>query len=284
MKKVVAIYHKDCSDGTAAAAVVLKKFPEAHVFPLHHTFTKEETDPIFALIDNETEVYTVDCVIGAKEILAMGYKVTSIDHHGGVKEEFQKLAEENSNLTFIFDNDKSGSSLSWSYFFPEQKLPELIKYVEDIDLWRWKYGEETKNAINYVSMFNNMPEKFLEFMDSDLAEVKKLGKVITSYKDEKEKQYSEILPIKMKIGEHEVFAINLVNSKSEMGNYFSQKYGKTVMLYNIDGDSVKISFRSFEDYNPSALELAEPIGGGGHNRAAGAKIKLSKFLDMIVRE
>ncbi len=282
MKKIVATYHKDCTDGTAAAAVILKKFPEALVFPLHHSYTREDLQPIISLIDNETDFYTIDCALGVNEMLNKGVKVTTIDHHASVKESCEKLSKENSNYSFVFDNDRSGASLSWNYFFPDQELPELIKYVEDVDLWKWKYGDDTKNVINYFSMFSNKPEEFLKYMSSDLSDIKTLGKAITMYKDEKEKQYSEILPIKMKIGKFEVPAINLVNSKSEMGNYFSQKFGETVMLYNIDGDSVKISFRSFQDYNPSALELAETVGGGGHSRAAGAKIKLSTFLSMIV--
>lgn len=282
MKKVTAIYHKDCSDGTTAAAVILKKFPGAKVFPLHHTFTKEELDAVLSEIDNETEVYTVDCVIGVREILASGHKVSSLDHHSGVKEEYQRLAEEDKNFTFIFDNDKSGSSLAWSYFFPDQEIPWLVKYAEDVDLWKWKYGRDTKNVINYFSLFTNQPEEYLKYFNSDLSDIKLFGKSITMYKDEKEKQYSEIQPIKIKIGDYKVLAFNLVNSRSEMGHIFSEKYNQTVLLYNIDGDSVKLSLRAFTDYKPSAFELASLLGGGGHDKAAGGKIPLKKFIDMII--
>lgn len=281
MKKVVAIYHKDCSDGTAAAAVILKKFPESNVFPLYHSYTKEDLEPILALLDNETGIYTVDCVMGVKEILDLGFKVTSIDHHGGLKVEFENLAKSNSNYTFIFDNNKSGSSLAWSYFFPNTPMPELIKYVEDMDLWKMKYGEETENIMNYVSIFNNDPKKFLEFMDSDLSKLKEMGSIIGIYKDQKIEEFSQIKPIKIKISNHEVLAFNIVNSKSEMGHIFSQLHQQTVLLYSIDGENVKLSFRSFDDYNPSALELARELGGGGHNRAAGGKIPLRKFLGLI---
>jgi hypothetical protein len=34
MEHVVCIYHKNCIDGTTAAAVVLKRFPSADVVPL----------------------------------------------------------------------------------------------------------------------------------------------------------------------------------------------------------------------------------------------------------
>ncbi|MFZ2522930.1 MAG: phosphoesterase [Minisyncoccia bacterium] len=285
MKKVVAIYHKDCSDGTTAAAVILKKFPEAKVFPLHHSYTPEELQPIISLIDNEVDFYTVDCVMGVKEVLALGFKVTSIDHHGGVKEEFENLAKENPNYTFIFDSNKSGASLAWSYFFPDEEVPELIKYVEDVDLWKNKLGENTKFVARYLVSLNDKPEETLKSLNSDIGEILTEGKIISNYADFTVEDEAQLKPIKIKIGDNLVNAYNTssINS-SVLGSIHNKSTGQTFVCYRINGESVKYSFRSTDECTPSALDLASQIGGNGHRNSAGARTTLKKFLEMIVLE
>ena len=50
MQKVVVIYHKDCIDGTTAAAVVLRRFPEAKLFPLSHDPSVDDLEKVLAII------------------------------------------------------------------------------------------------------------------------------------------------------------------------------------------------------------------------------------------
>ena len=283
MKKVVAIYHKDCNDGTTAGAVVLRKFPEAQLFPVSNSYTKEDIDPIIKILDEDTEIYTVDCTIGVKQILASGFKVTTVDHHISSKEEFEKIAKENPNFTYVFDNSKSGGSLSWVYFFPEEETPEFIKLVEDFDLWNWKYGEDTKNIGNYMSEFRDKPEEVVKFIDSDLTQIKNEGKVISKYTEREIEEELTTKPLRIKIGNNEVLAYNIVSYRSQIGDLLSKRELQTVVLFNIDGDKVKLSFRSQEDSNPSALNLASILGGGGHKQSSGAAVSLSKFLEMIVK-
>jgi len=158
MEKIIGIYHKGCIDGTTAAAVLLRKFPSAKVFPLGHAHTKDELQEMLDVADEGAEIYTVDCGLGAKEFLAAGYKVTTLDHHISVKELFEGLEKEYKNYSFIFDNKKSGASLTWSYLFPKEDESEIIRYVEDSDLWKWEYGEDTKYVNNYLSMFKDDPK------------------------------------------------------------------------------------------------------------------------------
>ncbi|HVY56035.1 MAG TPA: hypothetical protein VHC46_09795, partial [Thermodesulfobacteriota bacterium] len=90
-EKTIAIYHKDCSDGTTSAAVVSKKYPGALLFAMSHGATAEEIAELIAQTTPRDRVLTVDCVIGAKEFLAAGRKVTSIDHHASVRDEYMAL-------------------------------------------------------------------------------------------------------------------------------------------------------------------------------------------------
>jgi oligoribonuclease NrnB/cAMP/cGMP phosphodiesterase (DHH superfamily) len=282
MEKVIATYHKDCIDGTTAAAVVLRKFPTAKLFPLTHAHRKEDIEPVLGLVDAETVCYTVDCGLGVKEFLAAGCKVTTLDHHSGAKDLFESITRENENYTFIFDNEKSAASLAWSFFFPEEKQPELIRYVEDADLWKWKFGDDTKDVNNYLSMFRNDPKTMLGFIEGDLSEIKSKGKVISMYADKEIEVQITLPPIDIKIGEHTVPAYNVTVYQSASGNILSDRLNKAVAKFTVEGDTVNFSFRSKDHHKPTSLELAHFLGGGGHQNAAGADIALKEFLKMIV--
>lgn len=282
MQKVVVIYHKDCIDGTTAAAVVLRRFPEAKLFPLSHDPSVDDLEKVLAIIDSDTDIYTVDCGIGVQEILSRGFKVMTIDHHVGVKDSLDLLVKENTNFTYLFDNEKSGASLAWQYFFPDEELPEIIKLVEDSDLWKGQFGEDTKNVNNYLWLFINEPDKILQILEGDLNEVKKQGKVISIYAEKEIMKLVEIPAISLKIGEHIFPAYNITNHESACGNILSEKNNQTAVMFTIKGDVVKFSFRSKAGQNLSALDLAKILGGNGHVLAAGARVPLSEFMQMIV--
>lgn len=283
MPKIIAVYHKDCNDGTSSAAALQKKFPEAELFPLNHDYKPEDIAPILEKIDQDTLVYTLDCCLGVREFLAKGIKVITLDHHTGVRETFENLSRENPNYTFIFDNDKSGASLTWSYFFPEEEMPELIKYVEDSDLWRYKYGDETKYVTKYLSMYLNDPESVGKLFGQDLSEIKERGKIILAYSDKELENLIKTEPITIKIGEHNVFAFNITSQVSISAHKLSQKLAQAVVLFMIKGQFVKMSFRSDNTQSPSALDLAQILGGNGHRNSSGAVVSLQLFLSMIER-
>jgi oligoribonuclease NrnB/cAMP/cGMP phosphodiesterase (DHH superfamily) len=282
MKEIVVIYHKDCIDGTAAAAVMLHKFANAKLYPLAHSYTAGELEIILKATDPEADIYTVDCGLGVREFLKRGFKVTTLDHHISEKEFLEVLEKENQNFTYIFDNNKSGASLTWSFFFPDEDAPELIAYVEDIDLWKWKYGNDTKHISNYLSMFRNDPEQVLTFIKGDLDELKKKGEVISMYVDTEIERFVSRPYTNLKIGEHIVPAFNITTHESASGNILSEKLDKAVALFTIKGDVVSLGFRSKDHQVPSSVDLATSLGGGGHTCAAGASVSLTDFIDMLV--
>ena len=153
MEKVVCIYHGNCTDGTTAAAVLLTKFPDCVLFPFEHGYKPEDFQEVVDKVDKNTVVYIVDFSLkeeDLKTLLSIAKKVVIIDHHIGVKGLLEKLSKEYENLEYVFDNHRSGASLTWIYFYGKENIPDLIKYVEDKDIWTWKYGEITK----YVNTYN----------------------------------------------------------------------------------------------------------------------------------
>ncbi|MBI3074864.1 MAG: phosphoesterase [Parcubacteria group bacterium] len=281
--KIIGVYHGDCSDGTAAAAVLLKKFPSIKLFPLKHHFEEKDFAPIIAEVDEETTVYTVDNVLGVEEFVKKAKEVISLDHHIGANEEMKAFAAAHPNFTYIFDNNKSGASLTWTHFFGEETMPELVRLVQDFDLWQWKFGDRTKYLSRFMISFANQPNKVLEFFDENIETLLEQGKTISVFADYVVENYaSRAEPLYIKIGGYTVPAFNAqFMFVSEIGHALAERLKSTVLLFSIHSERVHMSFRSMERYSPTSLELAQLLGGGGHRLAAGAYVPLEKFWGML---
>ena len=284
--KVVCIYHKNCTDGTFSAGVVKVKYPDCKEFPLKHGYDKEDLKPILDEIDENTTVYITDFSLrdeDLKEVLKKAKEVINIDHHIGVKDKLEKFDKEFKNFKFVFDNDSSGASLTWKYLYGEDNIPKIIKLVEDKDLWRWEFGDETKYANFYLYRFADKPDEVINFIKSDNTdEIIEKGKILADFVDYLIKNFVEgAEPTILKIGDYEVKAFNVGNFQSEIGNILAERLGEAVALFNIKGYQVRFSFRSVEGQNPTALDLAKLVGGGGHKNAAGGSISLEQFCKLI---
>ncbi len=278
---ILCIYHKDCIDGTTAAAVVLRKFPDAHTFPLGHGCTEEEIEAIIATATLDSHIYIVDASFGAEYLLERGYSVTVLDHHISEHERMTTLQQKESTLTYIFDNTKSGASLTWTYFFPDEPLPQLILHVEDSDLWKQLYGRATEDVTNYLSIWRNNPEKVRTFFEKPVTEIQTYGSYISEYIAIEVAKYITKKPLILSIGQYSIQVYNITNHQSVCGHILSTQTNSAVGLYSIDGDSVRISFRSLPSHTPSALDLAHILGGGGHRDSSGARMPLQQFVAHI---
>ncbi|MDP3735626.1 MAG: DHHA1 domain-containing protein [bacterium] len=278
----IGLYHKDCTDGTAAAAVLLKKFPHIELHPVGHDISHSELENLLGRVSADTEVYTVDIAVGVQELLAHAKSVVTIDHHIGIKETLEQLAREHENFTFVFDNERSGASLAWHHFFPEKPVTELITLVEDNDLWRFSFGQRTRHLLMHLSTLMNQPKRVLELLGGNLEPFIAAGEHMTRYADTLISHFAEGRdPTWLRVGEHRVPGYNSPYFESELGHALSKKHDSAVAIFRFKGAVVNFSVRSADGQNPSALDLATLLGGGGHRNASGASVPIEKFVAML---
>lgn len=281
-KEHICIYHKDCVDGTTAAAVVLRRFPNARMFPLSHGYAPEEIETILDITDSSTHIYIVDSVLGLHECALQGNRITIIDHHISEYERTVQFAQEHPHIEYIFDNAKSGASLAWEVLFPNESVPRLIQLVEDRDLWLEKYGTETEHVNNYLSLWRNDPQKITDLLDQDIQSIISQGEPITITVHTEVAKSILLEPLMVTVGNHTVPAYNITNHQSMCGNVLARATQAVVGLYTIDGNHVRFSFRSRDAHIPSALDIALLLDGGGHRNISGARMKLKNFLESII--
>ncbi|MBF4375935.1 phosphohydrolase, partial [Vibrio anguillarum] len=72
-----------------------------------------------------------------KELASKAKSITVIDHHKTAEKELSQLLEDGV-IDGIFDMTKSGAMLTWEWFFDGCEPPELIRHVQDRDLWKFE--------------------------------------------------------------------------------------------------------------------------------------------------
>lgn len=287
------IYHDNCADGFGAAWAAYKKFGAdgAEYLPMNYN------DPRVSLKDNELtfpvsvasrDVYILDFSFSPDIIDAMLLEtatLTWIDHHKTAFEAFNFNAIEpvhlndfEMKLEIILDPNKSGCVLAWEHFHPDDPLPALLDYIEDRDLWRWKYD----NTRDIATGLRSKPFSFdwFDFASENLAAVLDKGESMNELFDQQLADITKKHMIVM-INGHLGRAVNCTPQfSSEAGNILAKQSGTFGMTWCVnDKGEVNVSLRSIGDYDVSAI--AKTFGGGGHRNAAGLKIP---FNDLYFEE
>ena len=266
--KPLVIHHSPCQDGFTAAWAVWLAHKDWDFYPAKHG------DPPPDLTGREI-VYLVDFSYKRPVILEMATPERSIiilDHHKTAEADLVDLP---SNVSVTFDMNKSGARLAWEAFHPDDSIPFLVEFVEDRDLWKFRYPEtKAFSAALFAEEYNFVTWKLW----NDKANREGVEWAVQSGEAilrKAAKDTAELLANKFKvvIGGHEVWTCNLPYTfSSDAGNILAQgePFGSTFYL---DGGFAHFSLRSTED-GLDVSEIAKSYGGGGHQHAAGFKTPL----------
>lgn len=267
-KKIMVICHDDLDGFTGAWAAWKKLKDKAEYIELG--YDTKNYDFIFQLKDKE--IYFVDYCLKIQEMLnlASKNKVVLIDHHISSKETAGLLPGS------VFDDKHSAAFLSWEYFHGGKKVPLIVQYVEDYDIWKFKlpYSKELTTVLNLYSFNFKVWDKLAKmFQDkTKRKELIKKGRAIVDY------QKSLIGELADKGQEvffegHGAIAVNSPILSSEIGNHIYTKTGKVGIVWSYKGKKapkIHVSLRGDGKINLS--ELAKKYGGGGHKASAGFAI------------
>lgn len=308
--KTLVLFHKNCPDGYGALSGVAYKYgvekllydedgdilytkDESFIaIPINHgeDFTRIR-DVLSHYIAFSFIIYSVDIFLpGLYEVMREFLnvkKVILIDHHK-TTEEFLKRGVLPSHLRdkleVHLDQNHSAAALVWKVL--NGSVPEVIKYIEDRDIWKWelpdsKYILTALDAkIFNVLKPNAIVESLLKYVQNfPKEELAKEGKSMIKYKES---------VIKLLLGNHlhyivlpsghKLLAINSPTFQSDIGNEIAKLSPDGVgCVYTIspseEGVFIKCSIRSI---NGKARKIAEANGGGGHDNAAGCRVLLSR--------
>jgi len=275
MSSPLVIYHANCLDGFGAALAANLYFSsqgiEAEYYPAKHGTEPPEC--------SGREVYIVDFSYKRpilRQICEVAETVTILDHHISAQEDLDGLENEYSNLTVVFDMDKSGAVLTWEHFHPSVP-PMLLQHIQDRDLWRFALDgtDEINTALMSYPFGFDFWGELLE-SDSKLAELRSEGVTLNRYRRQLIEQYKK----RAVMGKVAGFEVPIVNAPyaiiSELLGELAEDY-PFAAGYQDSGNKRSWSLRASKN-GEDVARIAELFGGGGHRKAAGFSSELPETL------
>jgi oligoribonuclease NrnB/cAMP/cGMP phosphodiesterase (DHH superfamily) len=270
-KPILVIYHADCLDGFGAAWSAFKAFGNQANYVaarFGEPFPKHTSDCEIYIVDF---CYPPDVLKVASQTAA---KITIIDHHITAIQQFENVTLPE-NVTLYFDINHSGCVLAWNYFFPEITPPQILKHIEDRDLWLFELDGSKEIT---TALYEQMPLSFKSFGTLKLSKLFAVGQIQVA-------QFSKMVQrlVKnahaIKLGHIKGLAVNAPSFfASELGHALAEKSGTFGMTYHFDGRKKQWIFglRSVGDFDVG--QLAVEFGGGGHLNASGFSLPNNPFL------
>jgi uncharacterized protein len=273
------IFHKNCPDGFGSAWIVnkfLKKNIEYKGIPASFDYEK------ISKFIKDKNLLILDLSFSSNDLKKIK-KITKnfllIDHHLTYYDEI------NNNKNVELDKTHSAIYLTWKKFFPNQKVPLFIKYIEDNDIRSNKYKETEafktalpikypfKNQTNF-DLWNNL------LKEKNVKDLINIGNKYLEYKnyllDINTFHLGKIYKIKDK--EFNKYSIILINKtvtglNSDLADLFLKKNPKIdivilwTLISNNNEEQNSLILRTLKE-NIDLSKLAKIYDGGGHSKAA----------------
>jgi len=271
----IVVFHYPCYDGLVSAWVATTYHKNLglnlELYPIQHGDTFDYTrvtNKRVLFCDFSPSLDTLNYI----EMVVQSIHI--LDHHKTAEEALigKKYAE--------FDMDRSGARMTWDYFYKSEP-PMFVQYIEDRDLWRWKFDntkpfilgffdlcKEYYNEKNFTELFNkcNSTEKNMDHYIS-------YGIKLANRENEMIKEKLDSTMIK---GSYNNMNCRIIECGRELASEVGSRVSETfdfAVLWNktVSHDNYTISLRSNSN-NPHCADvavIAQQFGGGGHKHAAG---------------
>ena len=278
----LVIYHgRRCPDGFAAAlAAWLYYAGQAEFLGLDHGDIRS-VEELPAL--SGRAVYILDFSFSPdlmRAIEARAAKLVLLDHHKSAAEKLTGFACRCGGVHF--DMTKSGARLAWEFFQPVTPLPDLVRFVEDRDIWVWRYPEsagflaaldmEAFDFARWAEIAKFSPEQLTDFMARGQAMDEKFSKLAADIAEGAQ-------PVIFN-GQHGLMVNAPGVFHSLIGNMLSGKSGTFALMWNVGkSGGVKVGLRSQPGFD--CIPLAESMGGGGHAQASGFKMGTERLPELL---
>lgn len=270
MKDFVVIYHGNCVDGFTAAWIAHQIFGEtADYLPYKYG----DDPPEF---HGNEKVYILDFSFSKDILIKMRGEVTALhvlDHHKSAEKELRGLTDCGfGGLTYSihFDMDKCGARLTWEFFRQDEDVSELVRYVEDRDLWKLNSSREISAAIQSYDFTWKNWDQLRYWLNKPTLKTGLIsqGEAILRYQEQSIKKHLSQV-VTGYIGGHDVPVVNCTDKSivSELCHQMSEGH-PFAGAYENKGDMFTWSLRSQGD-GLDVAEVAKKFGGGGHKHAAG---------------
>ena len=267
--RLLCIYHGDCADGFAAAAVVKMVYGSQVDFiaGVHGAEPHNTTD---------RDVLIIDFSYSRHQIIIMASKANSIhviDHHHSALDELVNCP---TNVKIDIDTEYCGAVLVWQHFYPKQKVPLLLQHIQDQDLLRFELPD-TRAIMAAVFSLEYDLGIYKGLITNSIDHLIPEGeKILVSQVNSAKRLAKAAKPLF--VAGHLVPAVNAPWFMSDQVCELIAGDEKFSVCYYIRGGMVEFSLRSNGDFDVS--RIAKLLGGGGGKKSAGFRFPAADLPDL----
>lgn len=240
----------------------------------------EWRDATVAFVDIAPDRAELEDLAGsAAQVLVVDHHITALDRLIGDSGFINELEAEGHVLHF--DMNHSGAVLAWQVFRPDEPVPDLLRYVEDQDLWNWALPDS--DAVNAaIATYPLDWETWSALAALPIESLIEQGKpILRANRLEIERRLDHARPAAL--GTQRIEAVNGLTHRSQIGHELAKRaaYGEPWgLVYRVEGAEVFATLYSIGDLDVS--KIAVELGGGGHRNAAGFRVSLERWLKDFV--
>lgn len=270
------IYHKSDLDGIGSAAIAIRLFPDAQLYPAEYNQERYVTEDF-----EGKDVIILDfCPQEIEKIKEVSKSFVWCDHHLSAKQAHPELWQTADGTR---DENYSAIYLTWEFFFPEKIVPKAVELIQDYDIWKFVYGDQTKAFHCYAPIQLLYPdsndwEVLLFNGDAYTDSYVELGKILLAAKKDRVSKCMRDIVSKSLWG----FKVGFVNTNhdiSDVGHDICERgHDVGVVWRMVEEGYIVLSFRSI---NIDVSEIAKSLGGGGHKYASACQMSLDKFVELL---
>lgn len=288
-------YHNDADGKCSAFWVWLNvgindKYQDGELIEMSYS----KPFPLTAIRPDE-QIYIVDYSISPddmRRVMEITQDITWIDHHKTAIEKYRNFEYE---IRGVRHDGVAGCMLAYCYIHHMtdrgtgkikpfdismiKDAPKFTKLIADWDVWKFEFGEDTRNFMVAFNAYDFDPssklwDRFLVFPDGSVCErLIQEGRTMTAFRDGWAKEYMK-LGFEVSFEGIKCFAVNLGHCNSEYFKSVESKGYEILMPFVFDGDRYTVSLYS---KTVDVSEIAKKYGGGGHKGASGFQCKQLPF-------
>ena len=280
------LYHGDCIDGFASAFSCYYYFKVNKIkrkityIPCQHQKPPPMLDGRNVLVCDFSYKYNT-----LKELIKSSKKLIILDHHQSAEKELKNIQKENK----VFRMDHSGAYITWAYFFGEDNVPLMIRYIEDNDIWK-RSMNQTRQFTSYISNIPKQFDQYEKLLDDNFVKnsVIPAGDGMMKQNDTYINDGIKKMAVNFILLDNKLYFVGNVNTsilKSEIGNSFltanpDVNFAICYSKNEYTGETY-ISLRS-NNASTDVEEIASKFGGGGHRNAAGLTVYSADTIPSIL--
>lgn len=289
------IYHSPCDDGFGAAWAVWKRWGDAVEY-VPASYGQPAPDV------RGKSVLMGDFSFKHETLVAMGdqaKEIVILDHHKTAEADLREWSdwtvdtlsafdgpalacaknctETGRPIAAAFDMNRSGARMVWDFCHPGAEVPELIRFIEDRDLWRFDYPQTRA----FTLWLRSHPYDFAtwdriadQLEGADAAGIMAQALAIEAFYDQKVAEMVRQVQLQ-RIDGHLVPVVNCSWAfASDVAHELlkAHKDAPFAAVYYDRGDGARTYSLRSEDDRADVSAVAKRYGGGGHRNAAGFEV------------